>query len=96
MKTIELSDKDFKLLISILKDCEDDRSNMGCNDPYKEEEKIFTKKERIEMAKDQMPDIDDEDNDGFLFNNQYVQYLIDKIKKQTRKQHGARRDSRRQ
>lgn len=81
---IELNEKEMKLLLSILEEAEDDRSNMGCNDPYSEEEKMFTKKERIEMQKSMYEEgeLDDEEIDGFLFNNQYVQYIIDKINSQ--------------
>lgn len=79
MIQITLSEKEYKLLMSILVDCEDERSNMSCNDPYKGEEKIFTKKERIEMQKSLSEDLDD--LDGFLFNCDYVQFIINKIKK---------------
>lgn len=82
--TIELNEKELKLLMSVLEEAEDDRSRMGCNDPYDEEEKIFTKKERIDMQKSMYDEnqLDDEEIDGFLFNNQYVQFIIDKINSQ--------------
>ena len=83
-KTITLSEKELKLLMMILEEAEDDRSNMGCNDPYENEEKLFTKKERIEIAKTMMED-DDEEMDGFLFNNWFVQHIINVIEKQTSK-----------
>ena len=83
MKNIELNDKDYKLLMVILKNAEEERSDMGCNDPYKKEEKIYTKKERIEMQKTMWgQEIDEEDIDGFLFNSDYVQHIINKIKEQ--------------
>lgn len=86
MKThkFELNEKELKLLLSILEEAEDNRSSMGCNDPYEEEEKLFTKKERIEMQKSMYDEsqLDDEEIDGFLFNNQYVQFIIDKINSQ--------------
>lgn len=88
MKASELTEKELKLLILILEDCESHRQSMGCNEPYKEEEKLFSKKERIEMGKSLMVNYavmeydEDEEDDGFLFNNQYVQYIIDRIKEQ--------------
>ncbi len=79
MKTIELTDKELKLLIMILEEAKEERTNMGCNDPYEDEEKIFTKEERKEMGKS----IEDHDfPDGFLFNMDYVSYIINKIKSQ--------------
>ncbi len=83
--TFTLNKKEYKLLMSILEEAEDDRSRMSCNDPYKNEEKLFSKKERIEMMKqfyDDFDDIEDEEKDGFLFNNQYVEFIIEKIKQQ--------------
>ncbi len=86
MKQINLSDKEYKLLMTILESESWSRNNMGCNEPYKDEEKIFTKKERIEIVKSMYKDSDDEEEmDGFLFNFQYVEHLIDKIKKNTKK-----------
>jgi len=87
MKTykIELNKKELKLLLSILEEAEDDRSSMGCNDPYYEEEKLFTKKERIEMQKSMYDEgeLDEEEIDGFLYNYHYIQFIIDKINSQT-------------
>ncbi|MDD4375069.1 MAG: hypothetical protein PHG67_14250 [Bacteroidales bacterium] len=82
--TIELNEKELKLLMSILEEAEDVRSSMGCNDPYDEEEKIFTKNERIKMQKSMYDEnqLDDEEIDGYLSNNQYVQFIIDKINSQ--------------
>lgn len=84
MKTITLEDKELKLLLKILDEASEYRSDMGCNDPYKDEEKLFTKKERIKMNEKLCPDISEEDNDGTLFNSDYVEFIIDKIKKQTK------------
>jgi hypothetical protein len=80
MVEINLSDQEFKLLLMILREAEDQRADMGCNDPYKKEQKLFTKAERIEMQRQMNPDEPEEDLDGFLFNCQYVEYIIDKIK----------------
>lgn len=79
---IELNEKEVKLLMSILKDAHEYRSDMTCNDPYESEESIFTKKERIEIQKMLNIDKDEDEIDGFLFNMQYVEYIIEKIKKQ--------------
>lgn len=82
---LTLSKKEVDLLLLILEDAEQQRSDMGCNDPYEEEEKLFTKKERIEMQRRQLefPDeVDEDDIDGFLFNNQYVQHIIDRVEEQ--------------
>jgi len=84
MKTIQinLNEKEVKLLLKILKEAEETRSDMGCNDPYEDEEKMFKKKERIEMAKILNDGSDEEEYDGFLFNSQYVQYIIERIEQQ--------------
>jgi hypothetical protein len=81
---IELNKKELKLLLSILESEEEYRRGMGCNDPYEEEKKLFTKKERIEIQKSMYDEneLDEEDIDGFLFNNEYVQFIIDKINSQ--------------
>ena len=81
-KKIELTAKQLKLLMFILEESEEDRGNMGCNDPYGNEEAIFTKKERKEIQKSLYNNLEGEEIDGWLFNNQYVEYLIDLIKKQ--------------
>jgi hypothetical protein len=84
--TIEFNEKEYKLLMLILEEAEESRGDMGCNDPYKSEEKLFTKKERIEISKQFYKNIDEvEDMDGFLFNSQYVEYIINTIKKQKKK-----------
>ena len=57
---------------------------MGCNDPYEEEEKLFTKEERIEINKNLRDEEDAEELDDFLYNSDYVQYLINIIEKQTK------------
>jgi len=84
MVKLTLEDNEYKLLMSILKDALEDRTNMCCNDPYKSEEKLFTLEERIKMNKDmwgdEFDDGNEENNDGFLFNSDYVSFIIDKIK----------------
>lgn len=83
---IELNEKELKLLMLILNEAEDDRSSMSCNDPYKKEEKIFTKEERIVFQRKLYgKQLCEEDEDGFLFNDEYVQIIIDIIKSQTKK-----------
>ena len=68
----------------ILEDCEDERSSMSCNDACDEEEKLFTKKERIEIQKSMYEEgaLDDEEIGGWLSNNEYVQHIINVIEKQ--------------
>jgi hypothetical protein len=79
---INLTEKEVKLLLSILEEAEDRRSNMCCNDPEKHEEKLFTKEERIIMARTMNIDEPEEDIDGFMFNCQYVQYIKERIEQQ--------------
>ena len=85
IKTFTLKEKEYKLLMMILEECEADRSSCGCNDPYDEEEKLFTKKERIEMSKALMIDEDEEELEDFMFNFQYVEHIINRIKSQAKK-----------
>lgn len=83
--TIELTNKQLKLLMRVLKDCEDDRSSMSCNDPYSSEEKLFSKKERMQMQREMFgEDLSEDEIDGYLFNSQYVEYLINIINKQVK------------
>ena len=42
MKTLKLTDGQYKLLISLLKEAIENRSSCGCNDVFEEELKIFT------------------------------------------------------
>ena len=46
-KSIILSKKDYKLLIILLKKYSDERSDMVCNDPEEDEEKLFSEEERF-------------------------------------------------
>lgn len=66
--TINLKENEFKLLLSILEEASDNRSDMTCNDPEESEEKLFTKKERteigIKLAKSEYWDFDEEDEDA--------------------------------
>ena len=79
---INLTTAEIKLLLLILEEAEDRRADMCCNDPEKREEKLFSKKERIEIQKIMYPDEPIEDNDGFLFNSQYVEYIKERIEQQ--------------
>jgi len=83
-KIIKLKEKDLKLLLTILEAESDSRSYMTCNDPYSNEESIFTQEERIVMAETQYPKdfLKTIVNDGFMHNNMYVDYIIEIIKKQ--------------
>jgi hypothetical protein len=79
---INLKENELLLLMSILEDAQDDRASMTCNDPYSNEEELFSQEERIEMKKIVNVDEPEEEIDGFLFNMQYVEYLIGRIKEQ--------------
>jgi hypothetical protein len=82
MKTIHLSDKEYKLLIKVLKEASETRGDMGCNDAYDDEEKMFTKDEKLSMAKHLSGKFYkkvDED-EMYLANFDYVDFLIKKIK----------------
>lgn len=79
---INLTESEVKLLLLILEEAEDRRADMCCNDPEKEEERLFTKKERIAMQTQMNLDELEEDIDGFLFNNQYVEYIKERIEQQ--------------
>lgn len=89
---IELENREIKLLLTFLKEAENFRSDMGCNDPYKSEEKMFTKEERKSIMKEYLAEDYDygtdeelfEDLDGFMYNCNYVTYLLKKIKKQVK------------
>jgi hypothetical protein len=79
---INLTDAEVKLLLLILEEAEDNRACMCCNDPDGNEEELFTADERILMQMQMNTDEPEEDIDGFLFNNQYVQYIKDRIEQQ--------------
>jgi len=80
-RVIALSIKDHKLLMKVLKEASEKRSDMGCNDPYGDEEKMYTKAERMEMQKVLYGKKTAEElGDGFLYNSDYVDYLIKKLK----------------
>ena len=74
--------------MSILNDCEDERSSRSCGDPQQNEVRMFTKQERIEIQKSVEDDTPEEDIDGHMLSCEYVQYLISKIKKAKRKYNG--------
>lgn len=86
---IDLTEKEIKLLMSILKDAQSERSSMGCNDAYKSEENMFTLEERQAMVRVAMSpndwrkeDIEDSAEGGYMPNFMYVTYMINKIKEQ--------------
>ena len=81
-KTIKLTEKELKLLVMILEECEESRSDMCCNDPYENEEELFTEDERREIGATLRDPEDQEDLDDFLYNCDYVEYIKNVIKKQ--------------
>lgn len=86
---ITLTKSEYKLLKDILKESRDTRSDMTCNDPYRNEERLFSKQERNKMAeylstKGVLSKEDLDDIEGFLFNDWYPAYLYHKIKDQVR------------
>lgn len=50
LKTVQLTDKEWKALLYFLGELSEHQSNAGCNDLPRELEKMFTKKEGDEMA----------------------------------------------
>ena len=77
---IQLSKKELKLLKLLLEDLVDIRSDMDCNDPYKKELKLFTKKERMIYQENVLKKhYDDYEIDGYLYNTDYVEIILDKI-----------------
>ena len=81
---IKLTDKEATLLLKILKENIDERSNMGCNDPNEDEEDLFSKKERLEMQKviGEFSDEEIEENGGMMYNWEYSAYIRKIIKNQ--------------
>jgi len=82
-----LTDKEMKLLLLLLEDLIDIRSDMSCNDPYKKEERLFSKSERKEMLRllgetNYMSPEDAEDLDGDMYNTNYPAYIKYKLKSQ--------------
>jgi hypothetical protein len=83
MKTITLKDNEVKLLLLLLKEFENLRSEMSCNDPEEKEKELFSKEEREDMMR--IIGIDEnhiKDCDGFMYNTDYPEYLRKLIKKQ--------------
>jgi 23S rRNA A1618 N6-methylase RlmF len=87
--TLTLSKKEIKLLMSILKEAKETRSDMGCNDPYDNEEALFSQKERAKIQEKYLLDEygeelldEDEEDRGFMSNADYVTYLIKRVKEQ--------------
>lgn len=89
-KKLELTEPEIKLLISILKEAEDNRSDMGCNDAYGNEKKLFPKVERLRIQntdlaayyKSEYSKEDLEELDGDMSNYDYVKYMLVRIKSQ--------------
>ena len=79
---INLNKTEVKLLLMILEEAQETRADMCCYDPYKKEKKLFTKEERIIMQRRLNPNEPEEEIDGFLFNSQYVDYIIERITEQ--------------
>jgi len=84
----ELTRKEVILLLKLLDDLKDRRSEDVCNDAEKKEEKLFTEDERLEMAKSiweeefgENPENMDED-ELYLSNYEYVAYIMKRIKDQ--------------
>ena len=82
MKTITLTEKEYNLLLKILKEAEEERGEMSCNDAYSSEEKMFTKEERKQMSISLYGESDAEDMNYDIPNFGYVQYIKDLIKNQ--------------
>ena len=82
MKTITLTEKEYNLLLKILKEAEEERGDMSCNDAYSSEEKMFTKEERKQMSISLYGESDAEDMNYDIPNFGYVQYIKDLIKNQ--------------
>ncbi len=82
---ITLPRSEYKLLIKLLKDLEDRRSDDNCNDPDKSEERLFTKKERMDINLKlaeyrYISKQDAEDNEDFLYSHFFAAYLYHKLK----------------
>lgn len=82
---ISLPKSEYKLLIKLLKDLKDRRSDDSCNDPDRSEERLFTKKERIainlKLAEYRyMSKEDAEENEDFLYSHFFAAYLYHKLK----------------
>lgn len=82
MKTIQLTDQEFILLNKVLKEANEFRGDMGCNDAYDDEKKLFTKEELFAMSEFIVGKEETEERRGNMNNNQYVYYLIKKINEQ--------------
>jgi hypothetical protein len=78
MITIKLKENEVELLLSILNENQEDRSNMGCNDPYPEEEALFSEQEIKEMG----AYVNDGEDMG-MPNFCYTEFIKRKIKEQT-------------
>lgn len=84
-KTITLTKAEIKLLIYVLKDAEDMRSDMGCDDAIYKEEKLFSKKDRIKIQKDYLNDewgLEEDEMDGHICSSDFPRYLEKRIKEQ--------------
>lgn len=98
MKTLKLTDGQYKLLISLLEEAIENRSSCGCNDVFQEELKLFTVAEikdaittsygkkylkNLEKEIEEGSTFDEELKRGFgCFDTTFAENLLIKIKKQ--------------
>lgn len=85
--TITLTKSEAKLLTLVLKESEKIRGDMSCNDPYRNEERLFSKSDRVKMLEYLVSNRfiskeDAEEMDDFMYNDWYSAYLRYKIKEQ--------------
>lgn len=74
---MELSERDKKLLISMLNELSTYRWSMGCNDEYENERDLFTEEERIKIYEEL---VHDENGPCDCLNNaNYVSYILNKL-----------------
>ena len=83
-KKIELTDAEATLLLKVLKESVEFRSDMGCNDPDEDEENLFSKKERMKMRKFTDEYSEEDIEVSFMFNFEYPAYLRKLIKEQVK------------
>lgn len=89
MKTIKLTDSEYKLLLFLLAEVGENRGDMGCNDEYEKERKLFTLEEYEKMKNLVMKNysgLSKEDKKDFQLSNfDYPEYLLKTITNQTKK-----------
>jgi hypothetical protein len=84
-KMLYFSKKELKLLLMILEEASDSRSSMGCNDPYEDEEKLFSKKEIRSINENYLREdkgLEDDEELDYIFNFDFVDYMIKRIEEQ--------------